>query len=93
MDIEIKLTIVHSALALVAGFLSFLLSTGAISGLGKNEFLAVLAGLLILYLGGQLSERMFGKEAVGGTKGWLWSGIVPFFFVWVMVWVILFNML
>jgi len=92
MDIEIKLTSIHSALAIVAGAISYLLSTGAISALGKNEFLAVLSGLLILYLTGQLSERIFGKEEVGGLKGWLWSGILPFFFVWVIVWVLFYNM-
>ncbi len=92
MEIEIKLTSIHSVLAIVAGYISFLLSTGAVTGVGKNEVLAVLAGLIILYAGGQISERVFGKEAVGGTKGWLWSGIVPFFFVWIMVWVILYNM-
>ncbi|AUB60099.1 MULTISPECIES: DUF5379 family protein [Methanobacterium] len=93
MDIEVKLTSIHAALAIVAGAISYLLSTGAISALGKNEFLAVLGGLLILYLTGQLSERLFGKEAVGGMKGWLWSGILPFFFVWVLVWVMMYNLL
>jgi hypothetical protein len=92
MEIEIKLTSIHAVLAIVAGYVSFLLSTGAIAGVGKNEVLAVLAALIILYIGGQISERTFGKEAVGGTKGWLWSGILPFFFIWIMVWVILYNM-
>lgn len=91
MEIEVKLTSIHSVLAIVAGYISFLLSTGAISGLGKNEVLAVLVGLIILYLGGQISERIFSKEAVGGMKGWLWSGILPFFFVWILVWVLLYN--
>ncbi|HHY00521.1 MAG TPA: DUF5379 family protein, partial [Methanothermobacter sp.] len=76
---------------IVAGYLSFLLSTGAIAGLGKNDVIAVLAGLIILYLAGQLSERIFGKEEVGGFKGWLWSGIVPFFFIWVVAWVLFYN--
>jgi hypothetical protein len=40
---------------------------------------------------GQVSERLFGKEEVGGVKGWLWSGIVPFFFLWMMVWIIFIN--
>ncbi len=91
MELEVKLTGIHVVLAIVAGYVSFLFSTGAISGLGKNEVLAVLAGLIILYLAGQISERIFGKDEVGGFKGWLWSGIVPFFFIWVVVWVILFN--
>jgi hypothetical protein len=92
MEIEVKLTSIHAVIALVAGYLSFLLSTGAIAGVGKNEVLAVLAGLIILYAAGQISERIFGKEAVGGMKGWLWNGIVPFLFVWIMMWVILYNM-
>lgn len=91
MELEVKLTSIHSVLAIVAGYVSFLLSTGAISGLGKNEVLAVVAGLIILYLAGQISERIFGKEEVGGFKGWLWSGIVPFFFIWIVVWVIFYN--
>lgn len=90
MDIEIKLVSIHTVLAIIAGAISYLLYIGAIAGL--NEFLAVFAGLLILYLGGQLSERLFGKEEVGGMSGWLWNGIVPFFFVWIIVWVILYNL-
>jgi hypothetical protein len=92
MEIEVKMTTIHAVIALIAGYLSFLLSTGAIAGVGKNEVLAVLVGLIILYAGGQISERIFGKEAVGGMKGWLWNGIVPFLFVWILMWVILFNM-
>ena len=91
MEIDAKLTAIHTVLAIIAAYLSFLLSSGAVASLGKNMVLAVLIGLIILYLGGQISERVFGKENVGGLKGWFWSGIVPFFFVWVMVWVILFN--
>jgi len=91
MEIDAKLTAVHAVLAAIAAYLSFLLSIGAIASLGKNIVLAVLVGLIILYLGGQISERIFGKEEVGGLKGWFWSGIVPFFFVWVVVWVIFYN--
>lgn len=92
MDIEIKLVSIHTVLAIIAGAISYLLYIGAIAGLKNDEFLAVFAGLLILYLGGQLSERLFGKEEVGGMSGWLWNGIVPFFFVWIIVWVILYNL-
>jgi hypothetical protein len=60
---------------------------------GKNEALAALVGLVILYISGQLSERLFGKEEVGGFKGWLWSGIVPFLLVWYMVWSMFINLL
>lgn len=91
MEIEVKLTSLHSITAIIAGFLSFIISTGVIGTLGKNEVLAVLLGLVILYLSGNLSERIFGKEEVGGFKGWLWSGIVPFMFIWIVSWTLFLN--
>jgi hypothetical protein len=92
MEVEAKVVTVHIIAALVASYLSFLLSTGAIPGVGTNEALATLVGLVLLYLAGQLSERLFGKEAVGGFKGWLWSGIVPFLLLWYMFWSMLINL-
>ncbi len=91
MDVDGKVAAIHAVAGIAAGYISFLLSTGAIAGLGSNEVLAILVALIILYLMGQISERLFGKEEVGGVKGWLWSGIVPFFFLWIMVWVIFTN--
>lgn len=91
MEIEVKLTSLHSITAIIAGYLSFIISTGVIGALGKNEVLAVLLGLVILYLSGNLSERIFGKEDVGGFKGWLWSGIVPFMFIWIVTWTLFLN--
>lgn len=92
MDVDGKMAAIHGIAGIAAGYVSFLLSTGAVAGLGSNDVLAVLAGLIILYIMGQVSEKIFGKEEVGGMKGWLWSGIVPFLFVWIMVWVIFFNL-
>ena len=91
MEIEFKLTSLHAITAIISGFLSFIISTGVIGAIGKNEVLAVLLGLVILYLSGNLSERIFGKEDVGGFKGWLWSGIVPFVFIWVVTWTLFLN--
>ena len=90
MDVDAKVTIIHIIGGIVAAFLSFKLTTGLISGI-NNEAVAILLALVILYLCGQVSERIFGKEAVGGFKGWLWSGIVPFLFIWILLWVLLFN--
>ncbi len=91
MEIEVKLTSLHVIAAIITGYISFIISSGFISGVGKNEYLAILIGLIILYLTGQASERAFGKEEVGGLKGWLFSGIIPFFFVWVVTWTLLLN--
>lgn len=92
MDVDAKVASIHTVAGIVAGYISFLLSSGAVSGIGKNEVLAVIIAIIILYAMGQISERLFGKEEVGGLSGWLWSGIVPFFFIWIIVWVIFTNM-
>jgi len=93
MEIEVKLTSLHVIAAIITGYISFMISSGFISGVDKvnSQYLAILIGLVILYLTGQVSERAFGKEEVGGLKGWLFSGIVPFFFVWVVTWTLLLN--
>lgn len=93
MEIEIKMTTIHAVFALAAGYISYLISNGVISAVGKNEALAVLVGLVLLYIVGQISEKLFGKETVGGFKGWFWNGILIFFFVWIMVWTMLLNLL
>lgn len=91
MEIEFKLTSLHAVTAIVSGFLSFIIASGAIGAVGRNEVLAVLLGLVILYLTGNLAERLFGKEEVGGFKAWFWSGIVPFMFIWIVTWTLLLN--
>jgi hypothetical protein len=92
METEVKVISIHIVAAIIASYLSFILSNGSIPGIGKNEVIAVLAGIIILYLSGQVSERLFGKEEVGGLKGWLWSGIVPYIFIWFMGWTMLLNL-
>jgi hypothetical protein len=90
MDVDAKVTIIHIIGGLIAALFSFALTTGLIMGI-NNEVIAILIALIILYISGQVSERIFGKETVGGFKGWLWSGIVPFLFIWIVVWVLFFN--
>lgn len=92
MDVDGKVAAIHGVAGIVAGYVSFILSSGAITSIGSNEFLAIIVAIIILYAAGQISEKIFGREEVGGAKGWLWSGIVPFFFVWILVWVLFFNM-
>ncbi|MBI5681513.1 MAG: DUF5379 family protein [Methanobacterium sp.] len=82
MDVDGKVAAIHTVAAVAVGYISFKLT---------NEAMAIVIAIIVLYLMGQVSERLFGKEEVGGMKGWLWSGIVPFFFIWLMTWVIFMN--
>jgi hypothetical protein len=92
MDIDAKMTGIHVVAAIFASYVSFILSNGSIAALGQNPALGTFAGLIILIITGNISERILGKENVNGFKGWLWSGIVPFMFVWFVVWAMLITM-
>jgi xanthosine utilization system XapX-like protein len=60
-----------------------------IPGLGKDDLLAGLLGIVILYAIGQICDRLVGKQEK--FSRWLWDGIVPFIFTWFVVWIILIN--
>ena len=89
MDNNVKITSMHIITALIAGYLSSLFTLGQISGVGTNDVLAAVSGLIILYGTGQVCDKLFGKEE--GFSKWLWNGIVPFIFVWFVLWTILNN--
>jgi len=89
MDNTVKITSIHIIAALIAGYFSSLFTLGQIPGLGSNDLLAAGVGLAILYLTGQLSENLFGKQE--GFSKWLMSGVVPFAFIWFVFWTILIN--
>ena len=81
MDTTIKVTTIHVIAALVAA----LISTGFTVGwFGfKNEIFAGFIALIILYFVGQFSQKIAGDE-ISGFSQWLWDGISPFFFTWVI---------
>lgn len=89
IDNSVKITSIHVVAAIITGYITSLVTLGMIPGLGKNEILAALIGIVILYAMGLLCDRLFGKQE-GFTK-WLWDGIVPFAFAWFLVWTLLIN--
>lgn len=91
METRVKVCSVHLVTAIIAAAISFLISKGYIAILGTNQAIAGLAGIVILYLTGQLCDRIFKDEDFKGFKKWLSAGIVPFIFIWFVVWTILFN--
>ena len=89
MDNAVKITSIHIVSALIAGYLSSIFTLGQISGLGTNDVLAAVSGLIILYIVGQICDKLFGKQE--GFSKWLWNGIVPFAFIWFVFWTLLIN--
>lgn len=89
MENSVKITIIHLVAAIITGFICSFFSLGMIPGIGKNEIFAGILGIIILYLMGRLSDKLFGKQK--GFTAWLWDGIVPFIFIWYVTWAILIN--
>lgn len=92
MDNTPKVTTIHLIFAIIAAIASTALTLNWI-GI-KNDAIAALIGFVLLYIAGQVSEKAidYDKE-MKGFKKWLWNGIIPFVFLWFMIWVILYNYL
>lgn len=81
MDTTIKVTTVHIIFALITALISAGLSIGWFGV--KNDVFAGLFALIVLYFVGQLCQKFAGDE-ISGFSQWLWDGISPFFFTWVI---------
>ena len=86
MDTTIKVTSIHIIAALIAAFISTALTLGWFGF--KNDIFAFFIALIILYFVGQACQRMAGDEISGFTQ-WLWDGIAPFYFVWVIAYTLI----
>ena len=57
-----------------------------------NEMLGVLISIVIVYLLGKLAESKYGREKIS-LGSWITNGILPFYFMWLVVWIMLLNYL
>lgn len=81
MDITIKITSIHIVFGLIAALVSAALSLGWLGF--KNDVFAFFVAVIILYFVGQFSQKIAGDE-ISGFSQWLWDGIAPFYFTWVI---------
>ena len=81
MDTTIKVTAIHIVFGLIAALLSTALTLGWFGF--KNDVFALFIAVIILYFVGQFSQKLAGDE-ISGFSQWLWDGISPFFFTWVI---------
>ena len=85
MDTTIKVTSIHIISALVAALISTALTVGWLGF--KNDIFAGFIALIILYFVGQFCQKKF-EDEISGFSQWLWDGISPFFFTWVIAYTI-----
>ncbi len=88
MDTTIKVTTIHVIFGIISAFVSLIFSVGWIGF--KNDVFAGIIPFIILYFVGQLSQKKYGDE-VSGFSQWLWDGISPFLFTWIISFTIFYN--
>ena len=81
----------HIIGGVVAGIISYLFSVQGLLPI-TNEILGVLISLIIVYGLGKYSENKFGRETIS-LSSWFMNGVVPFYFMWMTVWIMLLNYL
>ena len=81
MDTTIKVTTIHIIFALIAALISAGLTLGWLGF--KNDVFAFFVAVIILYFVGQFCQKIAGDE-ISGFSQWLWDGIAPFYFTWVI---------
>ena len=88
MDAElahIRISIaLHVVVAALIGWVSVVVSR--IYG----DWISILLGLLVLWAIGKVSNKIVGKK---GFKWWFTNGIFIYLFVWLISWILFFNIL
>jgi len=88
MDLDAKVSIIHAIFGAIFGYLTnyvYTFGLGAFSGVSSFTFMLI--GLLIT---GHITALVFGRESMN-QKDWMGSGVVPFFFIWVVFWIMTYN--
>lgn len=79
----------HIAGGIVAGIISFLFSAKGLLPI-TNEMIGVLISLIIVYALGKFAEKKYGREKIS-LGSWFTNGVLPFYFMWMTVWILLLN--
>lgn len=84
-----KMSYQHIIGGIVAGILSFLFTVQGLLPI-SNEMLGVLISLIIVYGLGKFAEKRYGRDKIS-MSSWIMNGILPFYFMWMTVWIMLLN--
>ena len=89
MDDTVKLTSISVVLGLIAGVLSAIFSIGYLGF--KNDMIGLLIAIVFIYATDKSLDKIVSEEMDRSQK--IWDFIMPFFFSWIIVWVLLANYL
>lgn len=87
MDDTVKLTSINVVLGIVAGLLSGIFTIGML-GL-KNDMIGLLIAVAIVYVMFKSADKIATEDIDRSQK--IWDCVMPFFFTWVIVWILIAN--
>lgn len=79
----------HIIGGILAGIISFLFTVKGLMPI-TNEMLGILISIIIVYGLGKYAEKKFGREKIS-LSSWIMNGVVPYYFMWMTVWILLLN--
>lgn len=85
MDDTVKLTSVSVVLGIITGILSGIFSIGMLGF--KNDFIGLIIAIVVVYVVLKSTDKIVTEEIGRSQK--IWDCIMPFFFSWILVWVLL----
>ncbi|AVB76248.1 DUF5379 domain-containing protein [Methanococcus maripaludis] len=88
MKLDAKVSIFHAIFGAAFGYLTnyvYTFGLGMFSGVASFVFM-----LITLVITGNLASMIFGRESMN-QKEWMGSGVVPFFFIWLVFWIMTYN--
>ena len=87
MDDTVKLTSINVVLGIVAGLLSGIFTIGTLGF--KNDMVGVIFGIVFIYAMMKSADKIATEEIDRSQK--IWDCVLPFFFTWIIVWILIAN--
>ena len=89
MEEQSIMSYMHIVGGIVAGFISYLFTVKGLLPI-TNEMLGILISVIIVYGLGKFAEKKYGREKIS-LSSWITNGVLPFYFMWMTVWIMLIN--
>ena len=87
MDDTVKLTSINVVLGIVAGLLSGIFTIGTLGF--KNDMVGLILGIVFIYAMMKSADKIATEEIDRSQK--IWDCVLPFFFTWIIVWILIAN--
>ena len=87
MDDTVKLTSINTILGIIAGVLSALFTVGVFGF--KNDMIGLLIAIIFVYASLKSVGKIVTEEIDRSQK--IWDCVLPFFFTWIIVWILIAN--